>query len=148
MKTYVLKETIEFKKRFRKLPIEIKQRLSSRLFRLEREPYAIGKPLNTPWFRELKFSVFRVYYIIDETQNIILLAGISKKHDQSKTIVSLKFVFGPIYHVKEVISAYHIFSRRGVFMASKRETLLATQKKLITQLTQEIIDFGKSRGVL
>lgn len=86
MPCYKIKRMEKFEKAFYKLPPEIKLRFEKQFMRLEEDPYAIGKPLGQRWFRELKNSIYRVYYLIYNEETIVLLADASNKKDQKKVI--------------------------------------------------------------
>ncbi len=85
-----LKETNEFEEKFEELPPDIKERFENQIKKLEENPYAIGKPLGYPWFRELKNDKFRVYYLIYNQLVVVLFVGVSDKKSQQAVINVVK----------------------------------------------------------
>lgn len=49
-----------------------------------------GKPLSYSWFREKKYGVKRLYFLIDEEQKKILFLSFSSKKEQSELIAFVK----------------------------------------------------------
>ena len=87
---YILRQTPEFEKEFVKLDTQIRLRFEKQFKRLIENPYGVGKQLNAPKFRELKQGVFRVYYIINEKEIIVLLVGVSNKTTQQQIIDKIR----------------------------------------------------------
>lgn len=87
---YRIKETNEFSKKFNKLPNNIKLRFEKQFKKIKKRPYNLGKPLGYKWLRELKNKKFRIYYVIYESNIIILLVGLSTKKDQQEKINIIK----------------------------------------------------------
>ena len=56
---------------------------------MENNPY-VGKPLGTKWFREKKFNVFRIYYLIYEDLKAVYVITLSGKKDQQKVINTIR----------------------------------------------------------
>lgn len=84
---YLLKETEDFEKQFSKLPKDIRLRFEKQFNKLKENPFALGKPLKGyPWFRELKCGVYRVYYLVYESEVIVLFVGVSDKKSQQEMI--------------------------------------------------------------
>jgi len=50
----------------------------------------VGKPLGYPYFREKKFGKYRIYFLVYEELNAVLLVTISDKKAQQDTIDSIK----------------------------------------------------------
>ena len=97
MPQYTILTTREFEKEFQKLDAEIQERFRKQFQRLETEPYFVGKPLQgTKWFRELKNIKFRAYYLVYDTHVLVLLAGVSEKKDQQKTINTISNELGEL----------------------------------------------------
>lgn len=90
MTKYNLKETDEFSKEFKKLPLGIKKRFEEQFKQVEFDPFSIGKPLGYKWFRELKNEGFRVYYLIYDNEIIVLFVGVSNKKSQQRVINIIK----------------------------------------------------------
>lgn len=51
---------------------------------------AVGKPLGYPFFREKKFGKYRVYFLVYEDIDTVLLITISDKKAQQETIDRIK----------------------------------------------------------
>lgn len=82
--------TEKFEKKFIKIiPIQIQEQTKDKIRKLSQNPF-IGKPLGNPYFRELKIDKFRIYFIIYEKQIIVILASVSNKKEQQKTINEIK----------------------------------------------------------
>jgi hypothetical protein len=47
---------------------------------------AVGKPIRFRWFREKKFGGKRLYYLVYEEQDIVLLVAFGTKKEQQKII--------------------------------------------------------------
>jgi len=50
----------------------------------------VGRPLGYPFFREKKFDKYRIYYLIYEDLDVILLITINDKKTQQETINRIK----------------------------------------------------------
>ncbi len=85
-----LRETNEFEHNFEKLPSDIKERFENQIRKLQENPYALGRPLGYPWFRELKNDKFRVYYLIYDNLVLVLFVGVSDKKSQQAVIDIIK----------------------------------------------------------
>ena len=85
-----LQETSEFEHKFKKLPPDIKKRFETQIWKLQENPYALGKPLGYTWFRELKNDKFRVYYLIYDLSIVVLFVGVSDKKTQQAIINTIK----------------------------------------------------------
>lgn len=59
-----------------------------------------GKPLGYPYFREKKFDKYRIYFLVYEDIDTILLITISDKKAQQETIERIK---SSIIQYKEII---------------------------------------------
>jgi len=85
--------TERFRRGFKKLPIEIKERFDKQIRKLEDiniDPYGMGDPLGYRWFRELKQGKYRLYFYIYENEIVILLLDTSDKKAQKEVIQQLK----------------------------------------------------------
>ncbi len=51
-----------------------------------KENAAVGKPLRFKWFREKKFGGKRLYYLVYEKSNTVLLVAFGTKKEQQKII--------------------------------------------------------------
>ena|SRR3989338_829376 len=85
-----LRETGEFEHKFEKLPLDIKERFESQIKKLQENPYALGKPLGYPWFRELRNDKWRVYYLVYDRLVVVLFVGVSDKKSQQVVINVIK----------------------------------------------------------
>ena|SRR3989344_1717408 len=54
-------------------------------------PYA-GDPIGTKWFREKRINGKRVYFLIYENLDSVLMVAISDKKDQQKVINTIKLL--------------------------------------------------------
>ncbi len=86
-----LKETEEFEKEYNKLPSDICNRFNEQFKKVQENPYALGRTLGFKWFRELKNEGFRVYYLIYDTQVVVLFVGVSDKKTQQAVINIIKY---------------------------------------------------------
>ena len=87
MNNYIILTTESFDKEFKELPQEIQTRFKKQFIRLQTDPLATGKPLRgSKYFRELKNTKYRVYYLVYETEVLVLLAGLSNKKTQQEEI--------------------------------------------------------------
>jgi mRNA-degrading endonuclease RelE of RelBE toxin-antitoxin system len=86
MPTYNIIRTADFRKEFDRLPAEIKKRFEKQFKRVEVSPFSVGKPLGNYWTRELKNKCYRTYYVVYGKEVVVLLAGVSGKKDQERTI--------------------------------------------------------------
>ncbi len=85
-----LRETSEFEQKFEELPSNVKEKFESQIKKLQENPYALGKPLGYPWFRELKNDKWRVYYLIYDQLIVVLFVGVSDKKTQQAAINLVK----------------------------------------------------------
>jgi hypothetical protein len=81
---FTIDETKRFQKRRNKLlsPEEIRK-LPALLERLAKNP-SIGDSLGSPWFREVRMSGKRLYYIVGKSR--LLFVDVSGKKDQQEII--------------------------------------------------------------
>lgn len=85
-----LRKTNEFGEKFDELPPDIKERFENQIQKLQENPYALGKPLGYPWFRELKNDKWRVYFLIYDQLVVVLFVGVSDKKSQQVVIDVIK----------------------------------------------------------
>ena len=64
----------------------------------------LGKPLGYPYFREKKFDKYRIYFLVYEDINTVLLVSISDKKAQQETINK----------IKEDIDIYHNLIKHNI----------------------------------
>ena len=83
---FEIKETEAFVRSFQKLPDELKERFVRQLRKVKENPFGLGKTLRYTWLRELKQGKFRLYYLIYESEVIILLVEVSEKKEQQASI--------------------------------------------------------------
>ncbi|MFH0867934.1 MAG: hypothetical protein V1831_01355, partial [Candidatus Woesearchaeota archaeon] len=55
-----------------------------------KETHDVGKPLGYPFFREKKIEKYRVYFLVYEDVDTVLLITISDKETQQDTINKIK----------------------------------------------------------
>lgn len=55
-------------------------------------PY-VGNPLNVKWFREKRFKKYRIYFLVYEDLESVIMVGVSEKKDQQKIINTIRFLF-------------------------------------------------------
>lgn len=65
-----------------------------------KKTWKIGKPLGYSYFREKKFDKYRIYFLVYEELNTVLLITISDKKTQQETIDGIKEMLD---HYKEII---------------------------------------------
>ena len=82
---FVVVKTDEFAEIFSSLDEDIKVWIRKITCHLEINP-GVGKPLGFRWFREKKFNDKRLYYLVYNEINKVLLVGFSGKKDQEKII--------------------------------------------------------------
>lgn len=63
-----------------------------------------GKPLGYPYFREKKFGQYRIYFLVYEDINTVLLVTISDKKAQQDTID----------HIKENLDHYYELIKKNI----------------------------------
>jgi len=85
-----LQETKEFEIEFNRIPKDIQRRFDKQFRKVEEDPYSIGRPLGSMWFRELKNEGYRVYYLVYDNKVIVLFVGVSNKKRQQEIIDSVK----------------------------------------------------------
>ena len=71
------------------LPKEYQDQIK-RIIRQLKETHDVGKPLGFPFFREKKIGKYRVYFLVYEDVDTILLITISDKKTQQDTIDKIK----------------------------------------------------------
>lgn len=76
---YKIVTTELFEKKFYKIiPLNKQEDAKRRINKLKQNPY-VGKPLGSPYFRELKLQKFRIYFQIFEEEVLVLLISVSDK---------------------------------------------------------------------
>ena len=55
-------------------------------------PYT-GDPLNVKWFREKRYGKYRIYFLIYEELEAVIMVAISEKKDQQKVINTIRLLF-------------------------------------------------------
>lgn len=71
------------------LPKEYQEQIK-RIIRQLKETHDVGKPLGYPFFREKKIGKYRIYFLVYEDVDAILLITISDKKTQQDTIDKIK----------------------------------------------------------
>ena len=86
---YTILERASFKKDFyKRIPKHLQADILRRIEKLSENPF-VGRPLSYPFFRELKASGFRIYYLIYESTQSVYVVNLSDKKDQQKIINSI-----------------------------------------------------------
>lgn len=85
--------TKEFDTVERLLPEDYKKRIEDIIKELKQN-WDIGKSLGLPFFREKKMDKYRVYFLIYEDIDTVLLITISDKNAQQETIDRIKEQLG------------------------------------------------------
>ncbi len=88
MNRYTVYATDTFKKLFSTLDGSEQQWIDKIRARLEENP--TGKILHFSWFREKKYLNKRLYYLVDDTQEKILLISFASKKEQQEIIDFVK----------------------------------------------------------
>jgi len=52
-----------------------------------------GNPLNVKWLREKRYNKYRIYFIIYEDLQSVIMVGISEKKNQQKIINTIRLLF-------------------------------------------------------
>ncbi len=81
--------TKEFDTWERLLPKEYQEQIKDIISQLK-ETWEVGKPLGYPFFREKKMGKYRIYFLIYEDIETVLLITISDKKTQQETIDEIK----------------------------------------------------------
>lgn len=81
--------TKEFDTWERFLPKEYQQQIENIIEQLKKTTN-VGKPLGYPFFREKKMGKYRIYFLVYEDIQVVLLITISDKKAQQETIDKIK----------------------------------------------------------
>ncbi len=81
--------TKEFDTLERLMPTDYQEQIKNIIKQLK-ETWQVGKPLGYPFFREKKLGKYRVYFLIYEDIDTVLLVTISDKKAQQETIDKIK----------------------------------------------------------
>ncbi len=81
--------TKEFDTWERLLPKDYQEQIQGFIKELKQN-YNTGKPLGYPFFREKKMGKYRLYFLIYEDMDTVLLVTISDKNAQQDTIDNIK----------------------------------------------------------
>jgi len=79
------KELLKFDKNFQERVDKIEDKL------IENPEY--GSPLGVKWFRETRYNIYRIYYLIYDKLDSIFMVAISNKKDQQKVINTIRLLF-------------------------------------------------------
>jgi len=60
----------------------------------------VGKPLRFPWFREKKYKGKRLYYLVYQNVNRVLLVAFGEKKEQKKIITH---IMGNLEEYKKIV---------------------------------------------
>lgn len=102
---YKVFQTSEFKTNINKiLSNQEKERLEKIMDQLEENGGNIGKPLAFPFFKEKRIQGKRIYFLVFEEIETILLVAASNKKNQQETIDKIKTLI-PMFkeYVKNLI---------------------------------------------
>jgi len=86
MQKFRIFKTKEFDRDFNKLDKSEQMRVEGILKQLAERGDEVGKPLVLPFFKEKRFDGKRVYFLVYEDYNVILVIAISDKKAQQATI--------------------------------------------------------------
>ena len=81
--------TKEFDTWERLLPKDYRQQIENIIKQLK-ETWQVGKPLGYPFFREKKLGKYRLYFLVYEDIDTVLLVTMSDKTAQQETIDKIK----------------------------------------------------------
>lgn len=81
--------TKEFDTWERVLPKDYQEQIENIIKQLK-ETWKVGKPLGYPFFREKKLGKFRLYFLVYEDIDTVLLVTMSDKKAQQETIDKIK----------------------------------------------------------
>ena len=84
-KSYLVLETDAFSEIFDSLDSHEKSWIKKIIGQLKQNPF-VGKPLRFKWFREKKYKSKRLYYLIYNGLNKVVLVAFAKKKNQQKII--------------------------------------------------------------
>lgn len=93
---YEVYRTRTFNKMIKRLSPDEQKKITNIELQLKKNPFT-GKPLGYRFFREKKIKDKRIYYLIYEDFNIVLLVAISDKKAQQTTINKIKELL-PAYY--------------------------------------------------
>lgn len=89
-KSYLLLFDKQFVKEYRKLDRSLQIEGDKKLKRLKEAPKEIGKPLRfLPNLYELRLRMYRIYYVIQESEIKVLVLSVQHKDEQEKYLKSL-----------------------------------------------------------
>ena len=101
---YKVYKVAGFKKEEEKLTEEDKNRIKNIIKQLKDDPY-VGNQLRVKSLREKRLTQKRVYYLVFEDLNAVLIVGISNKKTQQKTInYILEFIYDYRNYLKELLN--------------------------------------------
>ncbi len=102
MKKYKIYRSERFDKELNKFDENFKKRVDKIEDQLVNNPYS-GDSLNVYWFREKRYGKYRIYYIIYDDLESLIMVAISEKNDQQKVINTVKFLFHQFREEIEVL---------------------------------------------
>ena len=100
---YKVYTTDTFEKKIEKLQNDEKERLTRLYLQLKDNPF-VGDQVRYSFFREKRIKEKRIYYLIYEDLNIVLLVAVSGKKDQQKTIDYIVRYFNEFRRFAEELS--------------------------------------------
>jgi mRNA-degrading endonuclease RelE of RelBE toxin-antitoxin system len=80
MGRYKIYHSYRFKKELLKFDTNFQKKVDKIEDELVENPYS-GKPLGVRWFREKRYEVYRIYYLIYDDLQSVIMAGISGKKE-------------------------------------------------------------------
>ena len=89
-KTYIILFDNQFVKDYRKLDKSLQIEGDKKLKRLKENPREIGRPLKFfPHLYELHLRMYRIYYVIQESEIKVLVLAVEHKDEQEKYLRNL-----------------------------------------------------------
>ena len=95
--------TDTYLKEIQKWPKADKETAEKLPFQLKENPHS-GKPLGYPFLREKRVKSKRVYYLLYEDLDLVLLVAASTKKDQQSTIGHIKNSLNEFRKIAEMVS--------------------------------------------
>jgi len=89
MKQYKIYHSERFDKELEKFDQTFKKRVDNIENQLVNNPYS-GDSLSVYWFREKRYGKYRIYYIIYDDLDSVIMVAISEKNNQQKIINTIR----------------------------------------------------------
>ena len=91
MGKYRVYHSSRFDRELSKFAQDFQKRVDKIEDQLSNDPYT-GDPLSVKWFREKRHGRHRIYYLIYQYLEAVIMVAISEKKDQQKVINTVKFL--------------------------------------------------------